>query len=436
MGTSTWRLVGSFPFHPRPHTGQFGAIPSAVLVVVCLLVAVVYTRGFVAPAGPSFLSKSASADFSFVDVLVHGLVNQLRSISWLILLFVIYHFQYKTGCKSNLAMVSIWLRRYLPWFQHHFAQLGVHPEGLIHRDSMHCYRFYASGRVGCRGMLCVFRLQPREDLLSMVFGAFWGLPRADFVEIYVPLTEFAHLAILGICDTRGKKAFLARCPGFNQFVHRVTVPQLAPADCGSTQGPTAQVRGKDKRGTKPSGGGDSVPPPGYVAYAQDAAHFRNLLPAALLREIAAQSSGPRILESIVLTSVDSGSGGFLDVDDDVPPGREGEPCLKVVLRYPANLVPGVLPLLQTLSINLTPALLASMDPAMHILFSLLTFLASPTDTAKRIHSAAFAERARIIEHAKQTTILKQARTDPEKVRKQQERLASRFKRGPRVQAPH
>lgn len=60
---------------------------------------------------------------------------------------------------------------------------------VLLKDSMHCYKFWASGRRFCKGMLATFNLVRRQDLLAYAVMALRG--QKDVLELEVRMNEGA-----------------------------------------------------------------------------------------------------------------------------------------------------------------------------------------------------------------------------------------------------
>lgn len=110
----------------------------------------------------------------------------------------VYAVNFWLGSSKNSRIAQSWYRQYEDWFKTQFASTG----GLL-KDSQSCYRFYASGRRHCTGMLVTINLRKRHDLFSLVAEPGGS---EDSVVIEIPmLDEAMEPFVFAICRKRAEK---------------------------------------------------------------------------------------------------------------------------------------------------------------------------------------------------------------------------------------
>jgi len=81
------------------------------------------------------------------------------------------------------------------FFELQFAALGAYEgnetnkEGGLLKDSHSCYKFYASGRRFCSGILCTLELRKRHNLFSLVLALFDLSTVRDTLTIEMPMND-------------------------------------------------------------------------------------------------------------------------------------------------------------------------------------------------------------------------------------------------------
>ncbi|GAX84301.1 hypothetical protein CEUSTIGMA_g11723.t1 [Chlamydomonas eustigma] len=96
------------------------------------------------------------------------------------------------GSSFNKRIAEAWTKSYAfkgGLFEKNFSSLGSVENVPLMRESGNLFKFYATGRRYCHGLLAELKLLPRQDFISMV----WNLlsPTEDLVQIEVYMTDEA-----------------------------------------------------------------------------------------------------------------------------------------------------------------------------------------------------------------------------------------------------
>jgi hypothetical protein len=103
------------------------------------------------------------------------------------------------GSSTNKRIAEAWTKSYAfkgGLFERNFSSVGSEKNVPLMRESGNLFKFYATGRRYCHGLLAELKLLPRQDLISM----FWNLlsPTEDLVQVEVYMTG---MAIISSYDT-------------------------------------------------------------------------------------------------------------------------------------------------------------------------------------------------------------------------------------------
>lgn len=110
-------------------------------------------------------------------------------------LFSMYVLSAYFGTRSNAKLAEAWAAAYgAPGtlLDKNFSLIGDGEEGgqagnLLMKENSNLYKFYASGRRHCQGMLASLTLRARQDMLATLFNLI--LPMEDLVDIEVYMHE-------------------------------------------------------------------------------------------------------------------------------------------------------------------------------------------------------------------------------------------------------
>lgn len=133
--------------------------------------------------------QSASSPATAPEVLVPVYAKYILEVlsAALIVLYIVIM---GLGIRSNRAIAEAWAKAFTfkgGIFDKNFSSLGPNSDAVLMKDSFNIYKFYATGRRHCQGLLAELILLPRQDALSMV----WNLlsPTEDLIRIDVYMTE-------------------------------------------------------------------------------------------------------------------------------------------------------------------------------------------------------------------------------------------------------
>eukprot|EP01027_Heterolobosea_sp_BB2_P002725 GEZU01004096.1.p1 GENE.GEZU01004096.1~~GEZU01004096.1.p1 ORF type:complete len:453 (-),score=186.48 GEZU01004096.1:234-1592(-) len=105
---------------------------------------------------------------------------------------LIYGSVYYYGRKANEQVVKKWATTFSELFRRNFSSINIDPAtgktGMrLTKDSQSEFKFYATGRAHCHGLLASFELKKRHDLFTVIQS--FLTPVYDKVTIDVPMNE-------------------------------------------------------------------------------------------------------------------------------------------------------------------------------------------------------------------------------------------------------
>ena len=144
------------------------------------------------PAGTrsAFSSASSSAPATAPEPIPKQAKYVLETIS--AVLIVLYLVSMIWGMRINKGMAEAWTKTFTfkgSVLDKNFSSLGPNSEPVLMKESGNVFKFYATGRRYCQGLLAELTLLPRQDALSMI----WNLlsPSEDLIRVEVFMTEDA-----------------------------------------------------------------------------------------------------------------------------------------------------------------------------------------------------------------------------------------------------
>lgn len=127
-------------------------------------------------------------------------------------LLLLYAVNYLLGARANEALVKAFATEYCldgGFFASQFAMVGCNTgddgDGLISRESPSEFKFYASGRRFCEGLLATITNKPRQDLAKMAWAYVAQPNLTDTLEVEVYQNEDA-MEPMCLCVARAKEA--------------------------------------------------------------------------------------------------------------------------------------------------------------------------------------------------------------------------------------
>lgn len=127
---------------------------------------------------------------------------------------------YVYGRQQNAQLTREFVDTYRPWLREQFSQTGLGADAPsaspLVKISDSSSEMWSSGRRNCLGLHITIALQPRQDLLSMVFGAVappqlaaFVAPGADVVTLECPVPAAAAPGfVFALYEKRQRKDFL------------------------------------------------------------------------------------------------------------------------------------------------------------------------------------------------------------------------------------
>ncbi|KAM7252334.1 hypothetical protein ACFE04_024217 [Oxalis oulophora] len=143
-----------------------------------------------------------------------------------LILFLINYF---TGKKENENLALSWAAKFATKdsiFDKNFSLLGV-GEGddspLLLKEGQNVFKFYASGRRYCTGLLATMELKSRHDLISRLYN--FVVPCKDEISFEVSMNDDAmdHV-IFAMAKKKAVKVMQKELPDLQRFAGMVSVP--------------------------------------------------------------------------------------------------------------------------------------------------------------------------------------------------------------------
>ena len=143
------------------------------------------------PAGPrSAFSSESSAPVSTPEPIPQQAKYIFETIS--AILIALYLVAMIWGMRINKGIAEAWTKTFTfkgSVLDKNFSSLGPDSDPVLMKESGNVFKFYATGRRYCQGLLAELTLLPRQDALSML----WNLlsPSEDLIRVEVFMTEDA-----------------------------------------------------------------------------------------------------------------------------------------------------------------------------------------------------------------------------------------------------
>lgn len=129
---------------------------------------------------------------------------------------------YFTGKRENENLALAWAAKFgtkESIFEKNFSLLGV-GEGedspLLLKEGQNVFKFYASGRRYCQGLLATMELKSRHDLISRIYNAV--VPCKDEIRLEVYMNDEAmDQVVFAVARKKPAKAMLKELPDLQKF---------------------------------------------------------------------------------------------------------------------------------------------------------------------------------------------------------------------------
>ncbi|KAL2904539.1 hypothetical protein RDABS01_003249 [Bienertia sinuspersici] len=132
-------------------------------------------------------------------------------------------------CKENENLALAWAAKFATKdtiLEKNFSLLGV-GEGedspLLLKEGQNVFKFYASGRRYCQGLLATLELKSRHDLISRMYNAL--VPCKDEISIEVYMNDEAmDQVVFAVAKKKASKAMLKEVPDLQKFASLMSAP--------------------------------------------------------------------------------------------------------------------------------------------------------------------------------------------------------------------
>lgn len=152
---------------------------------------------------------------------------EIVSVSFLIMFLI----NYFTGKRENENLALSWAAKFATKdsiFEKNFSLLGV-GEGedspLLLKEGQNVFKFYASGRRFCSGLLATLELKSRHDLISRVYN--FVVPCKDEItfEVYMNDDAMDHV-VFALAKKKAAKGMQKEMRDLNRFAGLVSPPAV------------------------------------------------------------------------------------------------------------------------------------------------------------------------------------------------------------------
>ncbi|KAK9676412.1 hypothetical protein RND81_11G075100 [Saponaria officinalis] len=169
-------------------------------------------------AGDKPAVEVAEAEPQTLNSIVAKYTIEIICVSFL----VIFLINYFTGKKENENLALAWAAKFATKdaiFEKNFSLLGV-GEGddspLLLKEGQNVFKFYASGRRYCQGLLATMELKSRHDLISRVYNAM--VPSKDEISLEVYMNdESMDQVVFAVARKKMAKTMFKELPDLQRF---------------------------------------------------------------------------------------------------------------------------------------------------------------------------------------------------------------------------
>ncbi|KAK1277452.1 hypothetical protein QJS04_geneDACA016873 [Acorus gramineus] len=158
---------------------------------------------------------------------LEGLVREIASVTFLIA----FTANYFVGKRNNEAIALAWASRFAikgSIFEKNFSLLGTgdgKDTPLLLKEGQDVFKFYASGRRYCQGLLATMELRTRHDLISSVYTAIVPGGWMDTISFEVWMNDDAmdHV-ILAVARKKTARVVQKECQDLQRYANAVSGP--------------------------------------------------------------------------------------------------------------------------------------------------------------------------------------------------------------------
>ncbi|KAL7258064.1 hypothetical protein ACSBR1_004227 [Camellia fascicularis] len=178
------------------------------------------------------LTDSESNSDSKTEKTVKSTANVQRSYiveiacGWFLIIFVINYFY---GKKENENIALAWATKFATKdsiFDKNFSLLGVGDEAdspLLLKEGQNVFKFYASGRRFCQGLLATMELKSRHDFISRLFNMVVPCKDEMTFEVYMN-DEAMDQVVLALAKKKASKTMHKEVRDLQSFASLVSPP--------------------------------------------------------------------------------------------------------------------------------------------------------------------------------------------------------------------
>ncbi|GAB2231241.1 hypothetical protein Droror1_Dr00027530 [Drosera rotundifolia] len=142
---------------------------------------------------------------------------------------VVFLINYFTGKRENENLALAWAAKFATKdtiFEKNFSLLGV-GEGedspLLLKEGQNVFKFYASGRRFCQGVLATMELKSRHDLLARVYNMVVPCKDEICFEVYMNDDAMDHV-VFAVVKKKAAKGMLKEVPDLQRFTSLMNPP--------------------------------------------------------------------------------------------------------------------------------------------------------------------------------------------------------------------
>ena len=144
-------------------------------------------------------------------------------------ILIIYAINFFTGKKENETLALAWAAKFATndsIFEKNFSLLGV-GEGedspLLLKEGQNVFKFYASGRRFCQGLLATMELKSRHDLIARLYNMIVPCKDEITVEVYMNDDAMDHV-VFGLAKKKAAKTMQKEVKDLQRFANLMAAP--------------------------------------------------------------------------------------------------------------------------------------------------------------------------------------------------------------------
>ncbi|XP_004299996.1 PREDICTED: uncharacterized protein At5g49945-like [Fragaria vesca subsp. vesca] len=143
---------------------------------------------------------------------------------------IVFVVNYFTGKRVNENIALAWAAKFATKdtiFDKNFSLLGVgdgDDSPLLLKEGQNVFKFYASGRRCCQGLLATMELKSRHDLISSIFNLVIPTSRDEIsFEVYMNDDAMDHV-VFAVANNKSAKAMHKELPDLHKFATILSPP--------------------------------------------------------------------------------------------------------------------------------------------------------------------------------------------------------------------